>query len=171
MVCLVSDQVLPNYIPVNEPATRPAVLHGIFTPGEARMKQNWENLKKVIAQHLPEVKTEDVPIKDAYDAQEIQRVCERLLIDDFPEAEWKLNATGGTKLMSASASEVFNRNGCAVYYVESWRNRTLQVAPDWATVKIAFTETLAVETYFQLYGKQVEHGTPRTGKRRTWSGN
>jgi hypothetical protein len=157
MVSLISDQILPNFIPVNEPSTRPDVLHGIFTPSDGNMKRRWENLKAVITEKYPQTETDDVPISDAYNAREIQQRCEDLL-EQYPDDEWLLNATGGTKLMSAPASEVFHRNGRDVYYVESFRNRMLKVEPNWEMTPISFTESLGVETYFRLYGREIAPG-------------
>jgi hypothetical protein len=160
MLCLISDQVLPNFIAVNEPATRPDVLYGMFTPSEPRMEQNWKNLKMVLGRNFSNLKLNDFPINDAYDAQDILQKCQDLIASENDD-EWALNATGGTKLMSAAASEAFFRNGWDVYYVESFRNRTLRVSPDWATKKIGFKKTIDVVTYFQLYGREVEPGSPR----------
>lgn len=166
MVSLISEQVLPNLIPLNEPATRPDVLHGIFTPTDANMIRRWDNLKTVIAVQFPNMRTEDVPIKDAYDAQAIQEQCANL-IEDHPDDDWALNMTGGTKLMSAPAVEVFHRNGRKVYYVESPKNRTLEIHPDWTVVPLAFEETVDLKTYFQLHGYEVEVGEPLTKQERT----
>src|SRR2546422_760323 len=166
MLSLISEQVLPNFIPLNEPATRPDILHGIFTPTDPNMVRRWDNLKNVIAAQFPHMRTEDVPIKDAYDAPAILEQCANL-IQDQPDDDWALNMTGGTKLMSAPAVEVFHRNGRKVYYVESPKNRTLEIHPDWTVVPLAFEATVDLKTYFQLHGYEVEVGKPLTKQERT----
>lgn len=83
---------------------------GSSHPTDANMVRRWDNLKNVIAAHFPNMRTEGVPIKDAYDAQAILEQCASL-IEDHPDDDWALNMTGGTKLMSAPAVEVFHRDG------------------------------------------------------------
>jgi hypothetical protein len=112
MLSLISEQILPNFIPLNELATRPDVLHGIFTPNDPNMVRRWNNLKIVIAERFPMLKTEDVEISDAYDAKAIQEQCTNLLKSHAAD-EWVLNMTGGTKLMAAPAVEVFHQNNRA----------------------------------------------------------
>lgn len=166
MLTLISEQVLPSFIPVNEPASRPDMLHSIFTPTDPNITRRWDNLKNVIAVRFPDLRTEDVPIKDAYDAEAIQEQCARLL-QDHPDDDWALNMTGGTKLMSAPAVEVFHRNGRKVYYVESPENRTLEIHPDWTVVPLTFEETAGIQTYSQLHGYEVEVGQPLTKQEQT----
>jgi hypothetical protein len=163
LISFISQQPLPNFIPINEPTTRPDVLHGVFTPDDARMAERWSNLKAVLANKFPQLELVDVPVADAYDAQAIQAECERLL-GKYPNDEWALNATGGTKLMSAPAIEVFRRHGLDVYYVESPRNRLLKISPDWVVTPIAFSAAVDVETYFAIYGRRVAVGKPVSGQ-------
>jgi hypothetical protein len=175
MVSLISEQILPNFIPLNEAATRPDSLHGIFTPSDPNMVRRWDNLKNVIAARFPDLKTEDVPIKDPYDAQAIQEQCASL-VENHPDDGWALNMTGGTKLMSAPAVEVFHRNGFKVYYVESPKNRTLEMEVEhaltvvlltWKVVPLPFKETVDVNTYFKLHGYEVQVGQPLTPQEQT----
>lgn len=166
MVCLVGGQVLPNFIPLNEAVTRPDVLHGIFTATDSRLMRRWNNLKAVIAELFPGMQTEDVPINDGYDAQAVQKQCEQLLAD-YPQDDWSLNMTGGTKLMSAPAVEVFHRNGRKVYYVESPQNRTLDIHPDWSVRPLMFEGTVDLKTYFQLHGWDVAVEQPQTRQEQT----
>lgn len=69
--------------------------------------------------------------------------------------------------MSAPAVEVFYRNGRKVFYVESPKNRTLEIHPDWTVVPLAFEETVDIRTYFQLHGYEVEVGQPLTKQEHT----
>lgn len=164
LISFISQQPLPNFIPINEPATRPEALHAIYTPGDARMAERWRHLKTVLADQFPQIDTShDVPVDDAYDARAIQSVCEGLL-RQYPNDEWALNATGGTKLMSAPASELFRRHGLDVYYVESPRNRTLKISPDWTVTPINFTQSVDVKTYFAIYGRNASVGQPVSGQ-------
>ena len=163
MLCLVSEQLMPNFIPVNEPATRPEALHGIYTPSDARMSDRWQLLKNIIANKFPDVQTEDVPVADAYNPHLIQQTCADL-IGKFPDDDWTFNMTGGTKLMSSPAVEMFHRRGCLIYYVDTRNRQTLSVNADWRVQRIAFTQSLDIETYFGIYGRQVTFGNPQSGQ-------
>ena len=161
MLCFVSDQLLPNFIPINEPATRPDGLHAVFTPSEPRMQQRWTNLKAVLARNFPSVQLNDFPIADAYDARAVQRQCEDLL-SKHDRDEWSLNATGGTKLMSSPADEVFRRRLRNVYYVETPRHRILKIAADWSLTEIPFSSSIDLQTYFELHGRTATVGNSRS---------
>ena len=102
MLCFISDMILPNFIPLNEAATKPDVLHAIFTPSEKRMQKRLDDLKAVVKAKFPNLKIEEVPISDAYDSAEIYRKCKGI-VESNSNADWSLNATGGTKLMSSPA--------------------------------------------------------------------
>jgi hypothetical protein len=163
MVCLISHQLLPNYIPVNEEKTRPDALHAIFMPGNSAMQERWDSLKKVLAKKFPALEFQDVEINDAYDASDIKTQCENLLTD-YSADEWALNMTGGTKLMSAPALEVFRNANLPIYYVETERERMLQITADWSVTELPFTDSIDLQTYFELYGRSVEEGESRTGQ-------
>jgi hypothetical protein len=89
--------------------------------------------------------------------------CERLLREN-PSDDWSLNATGGTKLMSSPAIEVFTKAHRPVYYVETPQNRLLVVRSDWSTERLPFRSEIDLETYFSLFDKCVESGLPTTGQ-------
>lgn len=163
MICFVSGQLLPNFIPVNEPKTRPDVLHAVYTPQNTGMKKNWLSLKATLQNKFPDLKFEEIEIEDEYDAVEIKSRCEQLLRDN-PSDDWSLNATGGTKLMSSPAIEVFSNAHRPVYYVETPKNRMLLVKSNWTAEKIPFESQIDLQTYFSLYGKVAEEGELKSGQ-------
>lgn len=168
MICFISAQPLPNFIPVNETATCPDVLHCIYTPRDPAMQQRWDALRATLKKAFPKVEVQGVKIKDAYDARGIQKECFSLL-REYPQDEWSLNATGGTKLMSAPAIEVFRlpelrEMELGIYYVESSRHYTLKIERDWTTQQLPFQSSIDLETYFSLYGRKVETAPPLKGQ-------
>lgn len=164
MICFVSDQLLPNFIPVNEAITRPDALHAVFTPNNSRMVEKWLGLKTVLARKFPPLDSnETVEVASAYDAADIMRKCESLL-RKYPDDDWSLNMTGGTKLMSAPAVEVFRRENLPIYYVETPRSLTLKISPPWQVSELPFTGFIELETYFELHGRTVTVGKPKTGQ-------
>jgi hypothetical protein len=161
MLSFVTGQRLPNFIPLNEPKTRPDAVHFLYTPESRAIKRCWEDLQATLHAALPGVQIEPpVAITDEYDGAEICKVCTDLL-QRYPQDDWSLNATGGTKLMSGPAMELFFRRGLPVYYIETRGRRTLQVHPDWSVEETPFESTLDLSTYFALYGVNVSPGSPR----------
>lgn len=161
MLCFISDMILPNFIPLNETAAKPDVLHAIFTPSEARMKKRLNDLETVVRAKFPNIKIEAVPISDAYDSAQIYRKCKEV-VEANPNDDWSLNATGGTKLMSSPADEYFRDKNLAVYYVDTRKNCILQIAKDWSFAEIPFQNSIDVETFFALHGHKIKVETPRT---------
>jgi len=161
MLCFISDMILPNFIPLNEAATKPDVLHAIFTPSEARLQKRLDDLKTVVRKKFPQLEIKEVPISDAYDSAQIYRKCKEV-IEANPDADWSLNATGGTKLMSSPADEYFRDKNLAVYYVDTRKNCILKIAKDWSFTEIPFQNSIDVETYFALHGHKIRVETPRT---------
>ncbi|MBI4472334.1 MAG: DUF1887 family protein [Acidobacteria bacterium] len=163
MICFISHQLLPNFIPVNEEATRPEALHAIFTPKDQMMRERRRLLKDVLGTKFPAIELHDVEVGSAYDAKDIQQKCE-LLIRDHTTDEWSLNMTGGTKLMSSPAVEVFRQEQRPIYYVETPRNLTLQISADWTVTEHPFTGSIDLHTYFELYERTVTVGDPKSGQ-------
>jgi hypothetical protein len=163
MICFVSGQLLPNFIPVNEPQTRPGALHAVFTPGNLEMTKNWRLLKTTLTKRFPNLQFEEIEIENEYDGLKIKGKCESLLRDN-PSDDWSLNATGGTKLMSSPAIEVFNQAHRPVYYVETPKNRTLLVKSDWTAQAIPFEAEIDLQTYFELFGKLAKEGELQSGQ-------
>ncbi|CAN5809857.1 hypothetical protein BH20ACI4_BH20ACI4_15490 [soil metagenome] len=163
MLCFISDMILPNFIPLNEAATKPDVIHAIFTPSEKRMQKRLEDLKMVVEVKFPDIEIKEVPIFDAYDSAEIYRKCKEI-VQANPNDAWSLNATGGTKLMSSPADEYFRDKNLAVYYVDTRKNCILEIAKDWSSAEIPFQNSIDVETYFALHGHKIKVETPRTNQ-------
>jgi hypothetical protein len=163
MLCFISQQLLPNFIPVNETTTRPDALHAVFTPQDRAMNERWQLLKRILERKFPSLQLHDVEVASAYDARDIRHKCEDLL-RNYPSDDWSLNMTGGTKLMSSPAVEVFRDKGRPIFYVETPRNQMLQISFDWTVTEHPFTGGIDLETYFGLHGRTISVGSPRTGQ-------
>jgi hypothetical protein len=163
MICFISQQPLPNFIPINEPATRPDALHAIFTPKSLLIKNRWNDLRTILSERFPTLELHDLEIEDEFDAQATKHLCENLLLK-YPDDHWSLNMTGGTKLMSSPAVAVFQQYDKEIYYVESPKNRTLNISLDWQVTPIPFTESVDVQTYFAIYGRSISLDNPVSGQ-------
>ena len=142
---------MPNFIPLYEDATRPDAVHFVYTPGVPRMQSCVEQLSEALRHAVPQVSIFLIPIVDAYNMQDIQSVCE-MVLEQYPDDEWTLNATGGTKLMSAPAMQLFMAREQKVLYVDTNAGQTLLIRPDWSKEPVPFLRTLPIETYFSLFG-------------------
>jgi len=156
MLCFISDQVMPNFIPVNEPTTRPDVLYAVYTfaprdpnkptDSECKMKHKFATLKYVVEQKFPRTRVVPVELKDEYDTKTIYDRCESLLNESQDDA-WSLNATGGTKLMSAPAFSLFHARNKDVIYVETGKSRMVKVNSNWIISEVPFTGSIDVEKH------------------------
>lgn len=162
MIAFVAGQRLPNFIPLNEPSTRPDALHLVYTPGDRAMQRSLDELTPVIRNRFPKLILEEpVRLEDPYNGQEIRGLCERLL-DQHPGDEWLLNATGGTKLMYAPVMDLFMRRDLPIVYVETPNRRMVQVRKDWSSLRLPFEGAIDLETYSALHGATVANRPPVT---------
>lgn len=163
MICFIGHQTLPNFIPVNEEATRPDFLYAIFTSGDKEMGKKLDALKDVIDEKFPAVTIVTVPVDDAYDPSGIEIKCQQL-IDERPTDFWSLNMTGGTKLMSSPGVNVFISGGRPVYYVDTPKKRILEIGRNWSVKALEFTGKIDLEGYFRLHGHVAQSGQSVTGQ-------
>jgi hypothetical protein len=121
-VCLISDQPIPNLVPLLLEKPDKALL--LVSP---EMKAQADRLKKIIQPRGIAVKTRE--IASAYDFPAMQQTCEKV-IKGSPEAELTLNVTGGTKIAALAAFQAFYRNNRRIIYLDTANHRLLQLAPE-----------------------------------------
>jgi hypothetical protein len=161
MVAFIDDQPLVNFILVNEQATRPAALHGLYTRAT---EKRWAALKAVLRRRFPDVEICDGRYADAYAPRPVRSYVEALMAK-HPDAAWCLNATGGSKLMTGPVIELFHERGLPVYYVDVECTRVERVRGAWLTESIPLRGTIGVGEYFGLFGRGVAFGgKPVTGQ-------
>lgn len=165
MLTFISDMVVPNFIPINESATRPDVLYAVFTPDKDRMRRKLDSLKDVFDKNRLGIELVEVPIDDELDSKAIYDLCNSLL-DKHKDDEWTLNATLGTKLMAASAHDCFRSRNHSVIYVDSQRERILRINPDWSQEAIPFGGSMSLTTFFALHGQVAISGESQTNQER-----
>lgn len=111
IVCLVSEQAIPNLSPVLDPALRPAQVVLVVSDDSMVPRAAW--LGQVLERHgLPHT-VERLQRSDDFAAM-VQRF--RDIAARHPRAA--LNATGGKKTMTLAAFRAFTDAGCPVFYVE-----------------------------------------------------
>ncbi|MCX8207743.1 MAG: DUF1887 family protein [Methanothrix sp.] len=118
MVCLISEQHVPNLLSVHE--LRPDLLVLIETEG-MRNRNAANNFLKALAigglDYL--TRNEVVPLKDGDSIEETEKALEGVY-RKYRDAEWFVNITGGTKPMSIGAYEFFRQRGNArILYISA----------------------------------------------------
>jgi hypothetical protein len=124
-LCLVSDQPVPSLTPLIDPAL--GVKRVILLCAPDRLQYaDW--LKNTLLVYR--IAAEILPLADAYD---LTRLTSELTVlrDALPEGV-SVNITGGSKLMTLAAWEVFDRPKDSIYYV-----RIKDDAIDWIRPKSA----------------------------------
>jgi hypothetical protein len=148
---MVSQQPLPNLIPVKDEATRPAEVVLLISED---MKGKAEALEKALKSCGCKVTKRSI---HPYRIDEIREEIFALL----SEREGKqvaLNATGGTKIMALGAYEVFRGLDLPVFYVDSEHDQIVTLVPEQTTY--ALPELMTVKSYLAAYGYEVAGSAP-----------
>lgn len=115
-VCLVSDQAMPNFLPILDKELKPDSVTLVVS---TKMRDRAEWLKKEIAKHRVEI-LPDIDVGES--AADIHSIEERVMewADKNKElmSQSTLNVTGGTKPMAIAAQKVFQIEGRPVFYVD-----------------------------------------------------
>ena len=146
-VCIASGQPLPNLLPALDPATRPqeaVLLVSADMRDKARLlRANFETLGCRVSEVA-------VP---AYRIEEIRATVLDLLARHDGRSI-ALNATGGTKLMSLGAYEVFRELGHPAFYIDTDNRQHITLLPTTATAPLADLATVKVS--LAAYGYAIE---------------
>ena len=153
-VCLVSDQALPNFIPVLAKDFRPQRVILLATD---KMKQKAAVLAEVMKRRC-QVKTDIVDLHDEYDMRGVDEKIFDLLLG-IDKEKVALNVTGGTKLMSIAAYTRFHAEGYPVFYFTAKDNRVL-LLDDGSDGRefVLQPEKMKIEDYLELHGYPVRRG-------------
>ncbi len=95
LLILVGGRPIPNILTVIH--EKPDVIVAVCS--KESIEEEWLQLKPAIEKFLPSVTIKEKEPIDAYDVDAIKNTCERALLE-HPDAEWVLNITGGTSLMT-----------------------------------------------------------------------
>ncbi len=114
MVCLISDQHVPNLLTVH--TIEPDLLILLETPG-MKVKRGASNLIRAL--RMGHSKKPICRIKSLKEENSIEATKKLLgtLLSKHPDAEWTINITGGTKPMSIAAYEFFKGRNAKILYV------------------------------------------------------
>lgn len=145
-VCLVSDQPIPNFLPMLQPELKPIEVTLVVSE-KMRNKATW--LRKIIEAHQVHV-TQDLSLGDISDINKMEDVFLCWLDTQKDKDGIALNVTGGNKPMAIAAQEAFRAAGLAVFYVDIATDLVSWVEPNAAPIQLS--ENLSVENVMSLNG-------------------
>ena len=153
-LCLVSDQLVPNYRPVLEKELRASQVTLAVTKG---MEKKAQALAGELKRHGFPVETLSLG-EDASDFAHLQD-CLMSWLETHKGENVVLNVTGGTKPMAIAAQEAFRMADKPVFYVDIYTDRVWWLGPGeearkW-TVREPLQHPMEVKTYLSLYGYQM----------------
>ena len=154
-VCIVSDQPIPNYVPVLDTQFRPEEVFLLTTP---KMQNKAEILKKTIENRC-QTQSRIIDIDDAYNMEDLKKKILVLLGEIGGQGKSiALNVTGGTKLMAIAAFELFRSAGFTAFYFTDNSNEILLL--DGSNERhILQPANMEIEDYLNLHGYQIVPGS------------
>ncbi|MBN8507902.1 MAG: DUF1887 family protein [Burkholderiales bacterium] len=112
-LCLVSEQAVPNLLPLFDERWRPRRV--VLAVSKAMTRQA-ECLETVVRRRCPGISIERLELGDAYDYDKLSNDFLDFLSGQAG-IDVALNVTGGTKMMAVAAQEAFRSDGRPVFYV------------------------------------------------------
>ena len=149
-VCIVSDQPIPNYVPVLDNQFRPREVVLLVT---GKMQQKAAALEQTLKTRCG-VKTRQIAIASEYDMQEMEdKVLGELIALDEAKENIALNLTGGTKLMAIAAYRTFHDAGYPAFYFTATSNEVLLLDNNESLT--LQPPKIKIEDYLRLHGYQI----------------
>lgn len=146
MICLISKEAMANALPVLE--YRPDL---VFLAATNEQTRNAGYLKEFFAKKG--IQSEIIPGMDAYHPEPNKNVM-NTLFDNNPDYTFTLNSTGGTKIMSLAAYEVFSSSGKKVVYCNTPGCEIITL-PE-GKIDKTLTVELSAEDYLTAYGYTID---------------
>jgi hypothetical protein len=143
-VCLVSDQSLPNLLPILYEPFKPQRVILLVTPG---MKDKVPRLERVIKDNSCKVEIRTI---DAYAFGAVKNAVENLALEQIEAA---FNLTGGTKVMALGAFAAARDLGLPVFYLDSREQRILLLHPE--EQSFLLPHVLGVKTALRAQGFEI----------------
>lgn len=147
-ICFVSDQPLPNILPVLHKDMKPEKIYLLCS--EQQSQRGNGEAQRAVLKHQ-DVEVEVVEVTDAYNMEKIG-IAVSELIDKHQRNEIVFNATGGTKLMSIAAFERCKCKGIGVFYVQTPDVLWLNAPGSGSEEKSVIAESLLLHDFLEAHG-------------------
>ncbi len=144
-ICLVSGQSIPNITPILDENIRP---EKVILCATNAMINNAELLKTFL--NLKKIETEIYKLGDAYEFAELKEKF--LEIASEIPADCAINLTGGNKLMTIAAQEVFD-GVCDMFYVTFDKGQIMMINKSNELYQIK--SKIKLEDYFSIHGYKI----------------
>lgn len=145
-ICLISAQPIPNLIPLRVKELKPDKVI-LLTSSDMETQAN---------RMIPILKSWNIAYEkreiDAYNLPKIKRTCLDVL-NTYEQDEIFVNITGGTKIMSVAAYEVFQMMNKEIFYVNTQKQEILILNKN---ISIPYKNWIDVVTYLSAYGQKVK---------------
>jgi Holliday junction resolvase-like predicted endonuclease len=155
MITIASEQLLPHLEAVAHffgNNLNGGTFHIIHTADQARSKRPAELLCELLKRKFSNLNTQLVkkPVNPL--PEEVQQITESIIQSSEPETQWIINATGGTKLMSAPLLEMSGRNNIKVIYRELSQNKWYEIKrnPDGKLISEEFLIEIAPLAHYSV---------------------
>ncbi|MDR3631423.1 MAG: DUF1887 family CARF protein [Desulfocapsaceae bacterium] len=145
-VCLISDQPIPNLIPLLIEQPKKAIF--LVSP---EMTDQAERLTRVLRPRG--VSVDFRKISSAYDFKAVEQACKDIMQSEGTPDRLVLNVTGGTKIAALAAFQYlyFNNHNQRIIYLDTHNNQLLQLAPENTATPID-GNLIKVRDYLIAYG-------------------
>ena len=147
LISLVSDQTIPNVELIKEFGAQ-ITEHLLVHTSQKTDQMQWI----IDATKIENYKTLEV---NAFDVADIEQ---KLKSFDFPDGQYFLNITGGTKLMILVFQEFFKNLGARIYYVTGRDCEYVKVFPALGERRFKLQASLSLEEYLTAYGFEIKAG-------------
>jgi len=144
---LVSAQPIPNLSPILDETLRPQKVVMLVSADMQERSQALENIYKPRG-----ISVERCLIDDPWNPEHISLKVQEI-IDPYPIGSIALNATGGTKLMSIAAYEVFREYKQPIFYIHPEKDQLIWLSPKQAGVELA--DRIKLKDYLMAYGAEL----------------
>ncbi len=141
---LVSAQPIPNLTPILDDTLRPKKVVMLVSPDMQERSKALENIYKPRG-----ISVERCLIDNPWNASRISDQVMDILAQ-YPDGGIALNATGGTKLMSIAAYEVFRSENLPIFYVHPEHDRLIWLSPKQPDLDLS--DRLKLKEYLMAYG-------------------
>ena len=153
-VLLVSDQPMPNFLPILNSELKPDSVTLVVSD---KMRNRAEWLKNEIQKHQVKILPDILIGANTSDINTIQNVLmDWAVANGEVFADSMLNVTGGTKPMAIAAQEVFRMEKRPVFYVDIATDKVTWVSGDQEVVSLVNQPTL--NQFFGLNGISIIEG-------------
>jgi hypothetical protein len=153
LVTLLSDQTVPNVQFIKEKQNNDTVFLFISTP-----KMEGKGVLKCI-QKVCNIEEDKIITKvvDQFSLSNIETKLNELNFDEYEKIT--VNVTGGTKIMSHTATEFFKELGAEIYYLTGAGNSMLQVYPRKRQSLQTISNQISLKEYIECHGFVMREGS------------